>query len=263
MRRRHIVFLVVLIVLLLALSIEYWSSFAEDWLSAQEIFQEGEEKLSRGELLLRPVEDDIAKSKKLREKTLDELGQRILPVPKQIKDVFNLVVENHPLSRDMSYSFRLVVYTDESPAAGTYADGTVFLPSAAILMLENEAELAGIFAHEATHVFERHSAEMVALREYLLDHGVDRGMTRLLIFYTFGGRQQIRADEGAMELLWKLGYDPCARLTYVKRNRFGEGRIRAMEEKVDCKASSGDLFKIMTREEFEMMKEEFRAMISE
>jgi beta-barrel assembly-enhancing protease len=72
---------------------------------------------------------------------VDEIGRRV-------------VVSQPPLEK---VEFRFRVLRDPMVNAFAFPNGTVYVTSGLLARLENEAELASVLGHEATHVIRRHS----------------------------------------------------------------------------------------------------------
>lgn len=115
--------------------------------------------------------------------------------------------------------------------------GYVFVTSAALAAMENEAELAGVLAHEMAHVTERHIVKELNVRGsdksgvsslatliggatesagVVFAHSVDLAVEMIL---KDGYRQEdeMQADADAVVLSAFAGYDPSALVTFLDR----------------------------------------------
>lgn len=65
------------------------------------------------------------------------------------------VIGNRPAPENVAFRFRAV----RDPMVNAFAlpNGSVYVTSGLLALLENEAELAGVLGHESAHVFERHT----------------------------------------------------------------------------------------------------------
>ena len=132
---------------------------------------------------------------------------------KYINDVGNKVAENVKRT-GIKYKFHII----ESfyPSACSIAGGHVYVTTSLMKTLKSEAELAGVLAHEITHVDAKHCIlsirhkiqnEKITGSEYgaLVDVGYD-------VFFKpgFSETQEIEADAGGVYLLYQAGYHPMA-----------------------------------------------------
>jgi predicted Zn-dependent protease len=125
--------------------------------------------------------------------------------------------------------FPITVRVIDRPAinAFTLPGGYIYLDSGTILAASNEAQLAGVLAHEIGHVAERSWASETTKREllsyamlplmftpmsigtyYLVNGVMSSGIP--IAFLKFSRNQEEGADFLAIQYLWKTGYDPNA-----------------------------------------------------
>ena len=127
----------------------------------------------------------------------------------------------------------------ESEAINAYAlpGGYIFITSKAMELMENEAELVGVLAHEVAHVNRRHilqtikfkknSSEFVGDVEVLVGGGVFQGLQTMDIFmdkafellYEDGLKEhyEFEADSIAIEMMIALEYNPQSYIDYLKK----------------------------------------------
>lgn len=72
---------------------------------------------------------------------LTEVGQRVLPKGPELQNV----------------QWRFLVLRDPSPNAFALPNGSIYVHSGLLGLIQNEAQLAGVLGHEETHVSERHT----------------------------------------------------------------------------------------------------------
>lgn len=124
------------------------------------------------------------------------------------------------------YEYTFTVVEDDTLNAFATFGGNVFVHTGMIMRVRNVSELAGVMGHEVGHVVHRHMAENYkrAKQAGLLRNaavigsaigGVNPGAVDLLtgfgaqgILNTFGREMESQADEFAVELLPRAGYDP-------------------------------------------------------
>jgi predicted Zn-dependent protease len=93
-----------------------------------------------------------------------------------LEEIGNKVVPETPLE-NVTWRFR--VLRDSQPNAFALPNGTIYIHSGLLAMLQNEAQLAGILGHEVTHVVNRHS--------YLENRSARKKMAAANIFAAVGG----------------------------------------------------------------------------
>ncbi len=153
----------------------------------------------------------------------DEVNKKILkfqptkqisPVlEKYVNDVGNKVAENVKRS-GIKYKFHVV--EGFFPAARSAAGGHVYVTTGLLETLKSEAELAGVLAHEITHVDAKHCINSIQLK---LQNGkieesgyndlVDIGYN-IFLRPGFSEAQEIEADTGGVYLAYRAGYHPLA-----------------------------------------------------
>jgi beta-barrel assembly-enhancing protease len=121
--------------------------------------------------------------------------------------------------------------------------GPMYVNRGLITTTRNEAELAGVLAHEMSHVILRHGTEQ-ASKAYLGQAGLSllgglvgkRGSTSSQIINAVGGfglnaaflkfsrSDELEADALGAELMFKAGYDPTAMATMFAMLRAEQGR---------------------------------------
>lgn len=72
-----------------------------------------------------------------------------------LDSVGNRVLANRPIPEKVTFRFRAV----RDPMVNAFAlpNGSIYVTTGLLALLENEAELAGVLGHETSHVFERHT----------------------------------------------------------------------------------------------------------
>jgi predicted Zn-dependent protease len=130
--------------------------------------------------------------------------------------------------RDIEYHFRII----ESDQVNAFAapGGYIYFYTGLLRMMENEAELAAVMAHEVSHVVARHSVQRVqaamgvALAYELafgddagtaINAAVNIGMGLLFAGYSRGNERQ--ADEYGIYYMHQAGYDPRAAVTMFEK----------------------------------------------
>ena len=161
-----------------------------------------------------------------------------LPVKnRELQKYVNLVgmaVARNSARPNIPYRFVVV----DSPVYNAFAcpGGIIFVSSALVGSLKNEAELASVLAHEVAHVSHQHALQSIRrakffegvtkitaanmkgekgqqfeqmigdLQTTLFDRGLDKNM-------------EFEADVSAMETVFRTGYDPAAMITVLEMLR--------------------------------------------
>jgi Zn-dependent protease with chaperone function len=119
------------------------------------------------------------------------------------------------------YQFHVVQQTDINAFA--LPGGPIFVNVGTINAADNEAELAGVLAHEMSHVYMQHSAKQAPKQQWanilgalggllggaagdLARMGIQLGAGTILMKYSRGDEAQ--ADEVGAIIMYKSGYDP-------------------------------------------------------
>ncbi len=132
---------------------------------------------------------------------------------KYVNDVGNRVAEN--VKRPgIKYKFHVV--EGRYPTARSVAGGHVYVTASLIKTLKSEAELAGVLAHEITHVDAKHCLNAI---QHKVQNGrlEESGYGSLAeigydVFFKpgFSEAQEIEADAGGVYLAYRAGYHPMA-----------------------------------------------------
>jgi predicted Zn-dependent protease len=135
-----------------------------------------------------------------------------------------------------SWPFEFHVVAQKEINAFALPGGPMFVNIGTITAAANEAELAGVMAHEMSHVYMQHSAKqaskaqttgmLAGLAEAALgatmggtvaqlgDMGIQMGAQGLMLKYSRGDESQ--ADAVGAMILYKAGYDPQAMANFFK-----------------------------------------------
>lgn len=122
-----------------------------------------------------------------------------------------------------TYRFQFHVLADTALAeAYALPGGHIFLTRGLLHRLENEAQLAGVIAHQVAHVLARHAAEPFTRAD------TTAGAVRRVLDRTFEVEEETEADTLSVRLLGNAGYDPRALIELLRvgeeATRMGGGR---------------------------------------
>ncbi|HEX8638803.1 MAG TPA: M48 family metallopeptidase, partial [Pyrinomonadaceae bacterium] len=146
-----------------------------------------------------------------------------------ITEYVNRVGQNVVLNSDAKIPFTIKVIDSDEVNAFALPGGYFYVNKGLILAADNEAELAGVMAHEIAHVAARHAMEnqgkMQAIQYGLLGTIIfggpiastiaqnAGGMAQMLSFFKFSRGAEEEADKFGVQYLYASGYDPTAMAT--------------------------------------------------
>jgi predicted Zn-dependent protease len=150
-----------------------------------------------------------------------------------ITEYVNRVGQNIVLHSDAKVPFTIKVIDSDEVNAFALPGGFFYVNKGLILVADNEAELAGVMAHETGHVAARHAMEnqtKASLLEYLALGGSiflggipgmiyqnTAGLGLLGIFMKFSRSAEEEADRLGVQYMWAAGYDPTAMATMFEK----------------------------------------------
>ena len=150
-----------------------------------------------------------------------------------ITEYINRVGQNIVLHSDAKVPFTIKVIDSDEVNAFALPGGFFFVNRGLILAADNEAELAGVMAHEIGHVAARHAMENQG-KGAMLQYGMLAGMifgggiagtilqntagiTQALAFFKFSRGAESEADRLGVQYLYAAGYDPTAMSTMFEK----------------------------------------------
>ncbi len=150
-----------------------------------------------------------------------------------ITEYVNRVGQNIVLHSDAKIPFTIKVIDSDEVNAFALPGGFFFVNKGLILAADNEAELAGVMAHEIAHVAARHAMENQGkgtfmqygiLAGILLTGGIagsvlqnTAGLAQALAFSKFSRSAEVEADKLGVQYLYAAGYDPLAMSTMFEK----------------------------------------------
>ncbi len=150
-----------------------------------------------------------------------------------ITEYVNRVAQNLVLHSDAKVPFTVKVIDSDEVNAFALPGGFFYVNKGLILAADNEAELAGVMAHEISHVIARHAVENQVKAE-LMQYGAlagillggpilsnvlynGSGFFEGLAFLKFSRAAEAEADKLGTEYLYAAGYDPTALATMFEK----------------------------------------------
>ena len=150
-----------------------------------------------------------------------------------ITEYVNRVGQNIVLHSDAKVPFTIKVIDGDEVNAFALPGGFFYVYKGLILAADNEAELAGVMAHEIAHVAARHVMENQAKMQ-AMDIGMlagillggpilgnvlynGGGLFEGLAFMKFSRGAETEADKLGVQYMWAAGYDPNAMATMFEK----------------------------------------------
>jgi hypothetical protein len=150
-----------------------------------------------------------------------------------ITEYVNRVGQNIVLHSDAKVPFTIKVIDSDEVNAFALPGGFFYVNKGLVLAADNEAELAGVMAHEIAHVAARHAMENEAkmraldigmLAGILLGGGIisnvlynGGSLIEGLAFLKFTRGAEEEADRLGIQYMWAAGYDPNAMATMFEK----------------------------------------------
>lgn len=200
-----------------------------------------------------------------------------------ITEYVNRVGQNIVLNSDAKIPFTIKVIDSDEVNAFALPGGFFFVNKGMIVAADNEAELAGVMAHEIAHVTARHAMENSgkgSLINYGLLAGIiftggiggailqnTAGIGQALAFLSFSRGAEREADSLGVQYLYAAGYDPTAMSTMFEKlaskNKKKPGTIsklfKSHPQSVNRRDDSLELVaKFPDKEEYKISTSEFQ-----
>jgi beta-barrel assembly-enhancing protease len=151
-------------------------------------------------------------------------------------NLVGLVVAAEAPRADIAYRFAVLETSDVNAFAAP--GGYIFITKGALNLIENEAELAGVLAHELGHVNRRHVIEQIrkvdVLREVREQSGIEGdkldkvvGHGANVLFTGLSRSDEAEADSLALQYVSSAGYDTRGFADFITRlgARSSESRL--------------------------------------
>ena len=182
------------------------------------------------------LEKEIALGKQLAQEV--ERQSKVIDDP-IVSEYVNRVGQNIVRNSDCKVPFTIKVVEDDSVNAFALPGGFFFVQTGLILRADNEAELAGVMAHETAHVCARHGtrqATKAELANYMsiplifmggwAGYGIRQaaGVLVPMSLLKFSRTYESEADMLGLQYMYKTGYDPGSFVDFFEK-------IQALEKK--------------------------------
>lgn len=150
-----------------------------------------------------------------------------------IAEYVDRVGQNIVKHSDAKVPFHIKVVDTDEVNAFAFPGGYFYVNKGLILAAENESELAGVMAHEISHVAARHATERLSKAQYLqfaaipalfiggywtqmaIQNGLGLGINLELLGITRESERE--ADQLGIQYLWNSGYDPNGFVSFFEK----------------------------------------------
>ena len=166
-----------------------------------------------------------------------EFAQQVESTSKVIQDpviteYINRIGQNLVRNSDAQVPFTIKVLDSDEVNAFALPGGFFYVNSGLILAADNEAELAGVMAHEIGHVAACHAAReqtrgqlinLASIPLIMVGGGIGyaiqtaAGLALPMSFLKFSRNFESQADYLGLEYMYKSGYDPQAFLSFFEK----------------------------------------------
>ncbi len=176
------------------------------------------------------IEKEIALGKQMAQEV--ERQAKIVEDP-VISEYVNRIGQNLVRNSDAKVPFTIKVIDSEEINAFALPGGFFFVNTGILLNADNEAEMAGVMAHEIGHVAARHGTRQATRGELaqigtivpllavggMAGYGIYQGMNLLVPmgFLKFSRNMESEADMLGIEYMYKTGYDPGAFVDFFEK----------------------------------------------
>src|SRR5580693_6539448 len=190
------------------------------------------------------IEKEIGLGKQMAQEV--ERQARVVDDP-VIAEYVNRIGQNLVRNSDAKVPFTIKVVDDESINAFALPGGFFFVNTGILLNADNEAEMAGVMAHEIAHVAARHGTRQ-ATRGDIVNYGsipliflggwtgyaIRQGMGLAIPmgFLQFSRGFETEADKFGLEYMYKAGYDPTCFVDFFEKVQSQEKRKPGTMSKV-------------------------------
>ena len=189
----------------------------------------GKRDINKGSIQFYSIEREVAIGRQLAAEV--DRSSKIINDP-LVTEYINRIAQNIVLHSDSKVPFTIKVIDSQEVNAFALPGGFLYVNRGLLEAAENEAEVAGVIAHEIAHVAARHGMEQASKGElfnylsipliflggiggYAIRQGL--GLAVPLSFLKFSRGAEKEADRLGAQYMWASGYDPNALITFFEK----------------------------------------------
>ena len=189
----------------------------------------GKRDINKGSIEFYSIEKEVAIGRQLSAEV--DRSSKIINDP-IVTEYINRVAQNIVLHSDSKVPFTIKVVDSQEVNAFALPGGFLYVNRGLLEAADNEAEVAGVIAHEISHVAARHGMEQASKGElfnylsipliffggiggYAIRQGL--GLAVPLTFLKFSRGAEKEADRLGAQYMWASGYDPNALITFFEK----------------------------------------------
>jgi beta-barrel assembly-enhancing protease len=189
----------------------------------------GKRDINKGTIQFYSLEKEVAIGRQLSAEV--DQSSRMINDP-IVTEYVNRVAQNIVLHSDSKVPFTIKVVDSQEVNAFALPGGFLYVNRGLLEAADNEAEVAGVIAHEVAHVAARHGMEQASKGElfnylsipliffggiggYAIRQGL--GLAVPLTFLKFSRGAEKEADRLGAQYMWAAGYDPNALVTFFEK----------------------------------------------
>jgi beta-barrel assembly-enhancing protease len=204
----------------------------------------GKRNINKGQMNFYSLEREVAVGQQMAAEIDSQSDIVTDPI---INEFVNRITQNIVLHSDAKVPFTVKVLNDEAVNAFALPGGFLYVNRGLLEAAENEAEVAGVMAHEIAHVTARHGMEQQTKGELLNYASIPliflgglggyaiqqaAGIAIPLGFLKFSRGSEKEADRLGAQYMWAAGYDPNALVTFFEKLNGREKRKPGTLEKI-------------------------------